>query len=141
MSVHRSRGIVRFSETDASGRFHYTSALEWAENAEHELYRAVGVPIVRFPRRAVNATFESPFVDGDEYVVELKVDRLGNSSISYAWRIVNGDEVAATGSHTVVHLDEGGRPAPVPQAMRAILDTLIADSDISAESEPGEGST
>ncbi|MBH0121927.1 hypothetical protein I0Q12_21390, partial [Rhodococcus sp. CX] len=46
MSVYRSRGVVRFSETDASGRFHYTAALKWAENAEHELYRAAGVPIV-----------------------------------------------------------------------------------------------
>ncbi|WP_157788881.1 acyl-CoA thioesterase [Rhodococcus rhodochrous] len=118
---------MAFSETDASGRFHYTSALKWAENAEHELYRAAGLPIVGFPRRAVSATFERPFVDGDEYVVELAVKRLGNSSISYTWRILDGDAVAVTGAHTVVHLDGSGRPAPVPQALKDVLEKLTAE--------------
>ncbi|WP_068160244.1 acyl-CoA thioesterase [Rhodococcus phenolicus] len=127
MTVHRSRGVVAFSETDASGRFHYTSALKWAENAEHELYRAAGLPIVGFPRRAVSATFERPFVDGDEYVVELAVKRLGNSSISYTWRILDGDAVAVTGAHTVVHLDGSGQPAPVPQALKDVLEKLTAE--------------
>lgn len=124
MSGYRSRGVVRFSETDASGRFHHASALMWAENAEHELYRAAGVPIVGFPRRAVSATFERPLVDGDEYVVELHVEKLGNSSVTYGWRIHHGGDVAVTGSHTVVHLDESGRPAPVPAALRASLRAL-----------------
>lgn len=128
MSVHRSRGVVAFSETDASGRFHYTSALKWAENAEHELYRVAGVPITGFPRRAVSATFERPFVDGDEYVVELRVEKLGTSSISYIWRILGGDAVAVTGAHTVVHLDESGRPAPVPANLRAVLEPLVGKS-------------
>jgi len=128
MSVYRSRGVVRFSETDASGRFHYTAALKWAENAEHELYRAAGVPIVGFPRRAVSATFERPFVDGDEYVVELEVEKLGNSSIVFAWRILSGDAVAVTGSHTVVHLDEEGRPSPVPEPLRATLNELCVSA-------------
>ena len=126
MSTHRSRGVVTFAETDASGRFHYTSALRWAENAEHELYRAVGAPVVAFPRRTVNATFERPFVDGEEYVVELGVERLGNSSITYSWRILNGVDVAVTGSHTVVHLDQAGRPTPMPDALRTRLAALVA---------------
>lgn len=35
-----------------------------------------------FPRRTVSASFERPFVDG-----------LGTGSITYPWRILNGDEV------------------------------------------------
>lgn len=126
MSGHRSRGIVRFSETDASGRFHYTCALKWAEDAEHEIYRSAGVPVVAFPRRAVSATFERPFVDGDTYTVELEVQRLGTSSIAYAWRILDGELVAVTGSHTVVHVDEAGRPTPVPEVLRSRLNDLGA---------------
>ncbi|WP_158550747.1 thioesterase family protein [Geodermatophilus sp. TF02-6] len=128
MSAYRSRGVVRFSETDASGRFHHTSALRWAEDTEHELYRAAGVPAVRFPRRAVSATFERPFAHGDDYVVELQVQKLGSSSVTYAWRILAGDDVAVTGSHTVVHLDESGRPAPVPDPLRVTLDALTAEA-------------
>lgn len=137
MSTHRSRGVVTFAETDASGRFHYTSALRWAENAEHELYRAVGLPVVAFPRRAVSATFERPFVDGEEYVVELQVERLGTSSITYVWRILNGTDVAVTGSHAVVHLDQTGRPTPVPDALRPRLEALVAVG--SPQSQPVGG--
>lgn len=122
MSAYRSSGVVAFSETDASGRFHYTNALKWAENAEHELYRSEGLPITVFPRRTVSATFERPFVDGDEYVVELEIDRLGTSSITYVWRILAGGDVAVAGSHTVVHLDELGRPSPLPDVLRSRLD-------------------
>ncbi|MBH0121926.1 3-keto-5-aminohexanoate cleavage protein, partial [Rhodococcus sp. CX] len=78
--------------------------------------------------RAVSATFERPFVDGDEYVVELEVEKLGNSSIVFAWRILSGDAVAVTGSHTVVHLDEEGRPSPVPEPLRATLNELCVSA-------------
>jgi acyl-CoA thioester hydrolase len=128
MSVHRARGVVTFAETDASGRFHYTAALRWAEDAEHELYRSLGLPVAGFPRRTVSATFERPLVDGDEYVVELSVERLGTSSITYAWRIVHEVGVAVTGSHTVVHVDASGRPAAVPDPLRTSLESLVGGS-------------
>ncbi|MBD3926158.1 hypothetical protein IEZ26_16155 [Nocardioides cavernae] len=75
-------------------------------------------PVHRFPRRAVGATYERPLVDGQEYVVELGVDRLGTTSLTWTWRVLTGTEVAVTGSHTVVHVDESGRPAPVPDTLR-----------------------
>lgn len=128
MSVHRVRGIVAFHETDASGAYYYVNALKWAENAEHALYRSAGVPPARFPRRAVRAEFERPLADGDEYVVELGVERLGKTSITYAWRVLKADQVAVTGSHTVVHVDESGRPGPVPDELRVVLKDLINDA-------------
>lgn len=124
MTAYRTRGVVRFSETDASGRFHYTAALGWAEDAEHALYRAAGVPVAGFPRRAVSAVFERPLVDGDEYTVELHVERLGTTSVTYAWRIRSGDVIAVTGSHTVVHVDGSGRSAPLPAPLREALSPL-----------------
>ncbi len=127
MSSFRSGGVVRFSETDASGRFHYAAALAWAENTEHEVYRAAGVPVARFPRRTVSATFDRPLVDGDPYTVELDVHRVGTSSITYGWRIITGDVAAVTGSHTVVHVDEAGRAAPLPPVLRDSLQALTAE--------------
>jgi acyl-CoA thioester hydrolase len=121
MSVHRHRGVVAFHETDASGRYHYTNALKWAENAEHALYRAAGQPINRFPRRAVHASFERPFADGDAYEVELEVEKLGTTSITYTWKILKAGQVAVTGGHTVVHIDEAGDPSPLPDALRTAL--------------------
>ncbi|MER7363404.1 acyl-CoA thioesterase [Nonomuraea wenchangensis] len=127
MSVHRVGGVVAFHETDASGRYHYTNALKWAENAEHVLYRSVGLPVARFPRRTVRASFERPLADGAEYVVELRVEALGNTSITYRWRILDAEHVAVSGAHTVVHLDDSGKPGRVPDVLRAVLHDLMDD--------------
>jgi acyl-CoA thioesterase FadM len=128
MTACISSGTVRFSETDASGRFHYASALMWAEDAEHTLLRSLDLPVTSFPRRAVSATYERPLVDGQEYVVELDVERLGTTSITWSWRVLTDGELAVTGSHTVVHLDGSGRPAPVPDALRELPQTRAGSS-------------
>ncbi|WP_323101306.1 thioesterase family protein [Intrasporangium sp. YIM S08009] len=125
MSAHRAGGVVRFSETDASGRFHHTAALTWAENAEHELYRAAGLAVEAFPRRAVSATFERPLEHGDAYVVELAVAKVGTSSITWTWRVLHDGSVAVTGAHSVVHVDPAGRPTPVPGQLRRVLETHL----------------
>lgn len=116
-------GTVAWSDTDASGRFHFTAALRWVENAEHGLYRAAipGLDIGRFPRRAVQATFERPLEAGDEYAVHLAVDRLGTTSVTWAWRVTSRGETCVSGSHTAVHVDAAGRPAAFPEQLLVCL--------------------
>lgn len=128
MSGHVAAGVVSWSDTDASGRFHFTAPWRWVENAEHALYRSLvpGVEVGRFPRRAVSATYERPLLAGDEYTIELDVEKVGRTSIAYAWRIVGPDGVCVTGGHTVVHVDVTGRPAEVPQDLRAGLAVLAS---------------
>ena len=123
MTVARAAGVVAWSDTDASGRYHYTAAYRWAENAEHALYRSLdpGIDIGRFPRRMTSATYEQPLAAGDEFAVELAAERVGNSSISYAWTVSGIRGVCARGAHTVVHLDEHGVPARIPDALRQRL--------------------
>lgn len=123
MSTWTSKGVVAWSDTDASGRYHFTAAYRWAENAEHELYRSIapGIDAGRFPRRSASASYERPLVAGDEYVVELDAGEVGTTSITYSWRVLSPDGVAARGNHTVVHLGEDGRPAPVPDTIRSRL--------------------
>ncbi|MGY1821744.1 acyl-CoA thioesterase [Geodermatophilus sp. SYSU D00079] len=128
MSAYRSRGVVRFSETDASGRFHFTSALRWAEDAEHETYRACGLDPAGFPRRAVTSSYLSSLRAGDEYVVELEVERVGTSSIAYRWRVLTGDVVCVEGGHTVVHVGGSGHPEPVPDVLRTELEGRLGPS-------------
>ena len=120
MTVATSTGVVAWSDTDASGRYHYTAAYRWAENAEHALYRSVdaAIDVGRFPRRATSALYEQPLVAGDPYAVELEVDRVGNTSISYAWTVTGPTGVAARGNHSVVHVDGSGVPTSIPDALR-----------------------
>ncbi|MDN5796421.1 MAG: hypothetical protein L0H79_11805 [Intrasporangium sp.] len=123
MTVATLTGVVAWSDTDASGRYHYTAAYRWAENAEHALYRSVDpqIDIGRFPRRATSAVYEQPLAAGDEYTVELDVERVGTSSIAYAWTVSGATGVCVRGKHTVVHVDQQGMAARLPDAIRAQL--------------------
>ncbi|MEG8220486.1 thioesterase family protein [Sphingomonas sp. HH69] len=128
MSEYQFSGTVHWSETDASGRFHFSNALLWAENAEHSLCRSIDpdVSISRMPRRSISANFSRPFLAADKYIVNLSIEKLGTSSISYAWIIESLGEVAVEGRHVVVHIDEDGRPAPIPASLRIGLEKYLA---------------
>ncbi|MEU5849711.1 acyl-CoA thioesterase [Saccharopolyspora shandongensis] len=108
---------VAFADTDASGRIHWTSVFRWAELAEHDLLRQVGVTDVRrFPRRATEAVYHRPLACGDEIEIRLGVERAGQTSVTYSWHVQRDGELCVEGRHTVVHIDDAGRPAPWPEA-------------------------
>ncbi|EQB13398.1 acyl-CoA thioesterase [Sphingobium lactosutens] len=123
-------GTVTFRETDASGNYHYSNALIWGENAEHALLRAIGAAhlIERLPRRAVAAEFHRPLKAGDRYEVDLTIERIGRSSISYRWRVLQAGDLMANGSATVVHVDHGGKSSPIPDDIRARVMQMIVSS-------------
>lgn len=120
MTAHVTTGVVAWSETDASGRYHHTAPHCWAENTEHALYRSIvpDIDVGPFPRLMTSASFEKPLFAGDEYTVELDVDHIGNSSITYTWVVTGPEGVCVRGNHTAVHVDETGRPSPVPEKLR-----------------------
>lgn len=76
-----------------------------------------------YPRRHVEAEFRRVLSFEDELDVRLRVDRLGTTSITYVWQILKASEVYIEGRHTVVHVDRDGRPAPLPDTVRAALST------------------
>ena len=129
MAAFEHEGEVRWSETDASGRFHYANALMWAENAEHALYKLIdpAFDLASMPRRAVSASFLRPFACGDRYTVRLWVGKLGNSSIGFVWQVLDGEAVATEGKHTAVHVGRDGKPKPLPDRVRVGLDSHLAN--------------
>lgn len=118
--VERTR--VQWVDTDAGGRIHFTAAFRWAEAAETALYRELGIGrLERFPRRAVEAEYLAVLRFGDELEVELRPERLGETSVTYAWEIRRDGETCVRGRHTVVHVGEDGRPAALDPGDRAKL--------------------
>ncbi len=118
----RGSGVVAWADTDASGWIHHTAAFRWVEEVEHAFVRSVGVDPGRFPRRTVSATYDRPLRAGDPYEVDLRVASLGRTSITWEWTILTGDTAAIEGRHTAIHVGEEGRPAPLPDALRAALE-------------------
>ena len=120
-------GVVAWSDTDASGWIHFTAPQRWIENAEHALSRAIdpAVNVGSFPRRELHITFQRPLRAGDAFVVELSPARVGNTSISYEWRILKDGAVCIEGGHTVVHLGASGTPTLLPDRLRNGLAALV----------------
>ncbi len=127
-AVHVERTRVAWVDTDAGGRIHFTAAFRWAEAAETALCRSIGLldGWGDFPRRAVEAEYLAVLRFEDEIEVELRPERVGSTSITYAWEIRRDGEVCIRGRHTVVHVDGEGRPAPLPETMRRALEVTAA---------------
>ena len=124
MSVeHVERLRVAWIDTDAGGRIHFSNAFRWAEAAEVGLIRDVlsVEEWADFPRRHVQAEFLQVLRFDDEIEVRIRVDRLGTTSITYAWTISKHGEPYLVGGHTVVHGGADGRAAPIPDRIREAL--------------------
>jgi acyl-CoA thioester hydrolase len=65
----------------------------------------------------------------DTVHVGVRVAKLGNSSVRYELALYRNDEAlpAAAGHFVHVYVDRGSnRPVPIPDATRAVLQTLVA---------------
>jgi acyl-CoA thioester hydrolase len=120
---HVERARVQWVDTDAGGRIHFTAAFRWAEAAETALMRRLGMldGWGDYPRRRVEAEFHKVLVFEDEIETRIRVERVGRTSLTYAWEISRDGEVCVSGGHTVVRVDRDGRPEELPERLRAQL--------------------
>jgi acyl-CoA thioester hydrolase len=128
---HVERLRVAWVDTDAGGRIHFTAAFRYAELAETALMRNLGLvdQLVDYPRRHVEAEFHRVLRFEDEVAVTIRPERLGATSITWAWQISRGGEACVDGRHTVVHVGAEGRPQPLPADVRKLLGA-VADEHL-----------
>jgi len=75
-----------------------------------------------YPRRKVEAEYLKVLRFEDELEIRLRVEKVGRTSVTYAWTITKDGETHVKGRHTVVHVDGEGQPEPLPERARAALD-------------------
>lgn len=122
---------VQFHETDLAGIVHFSWYFKYMEEAEHALWRSVGLsiaprtPAFGFPRVNAACDFKAPLKFEDEVEVHIAVDTIGRRSIRYACTLRRGADIVATGSMTsaCVTRDENGhaRSIDVPESVRSRL--------------------
>jgi acyl-CoA thioester hydrolase len=122
--VYRQAGEIAFGDTDASGWMHFPNVFKYVEAAEHAFLRAQGVLVFDraqggWPRVKVSCDYQRPFQYGERFEVLLEISRIGASSITWNFEVVNAaGETAAFGSMTNVRVDHEGRPKLISEGER-----------------------
>jgi acyl-CoA thioester hydrolase len=129
----RFRTRIRFVDTDASGRIHYTAMFRHFEAAEIEFMRSLGVTYLEtdfaFPRVHVECDFKLALRLDDLIDIEVCLTRLGASSARYDFKTYKGEELAASGAIIVACIDRRTECSiPIPQALRRTLEGALVDS-------------
>jgi len=121
---------VRFVDTDASGRIHYTALFRFFEAAEFEFMRSIGHPygrldpaqVIRYPRVHVEADFKAALRCDDDITTQVAVERVGGASYTLAFTVLFDGAEAASGRITVVCMHCGtGKSHPLPGDLAASL--------------------
>jgi acyl-CoA thioester hydrolase len=125
--LYRHAGEIAFGDTDASGWMHFPNIFRYVEEAEHFFLRSRGILVFDraaggWPRVKVSCEYKRPFLTGDAFEILLGISRLGASSVTWDFQVLNAaGEVAAFGSMTNVRVDREGRPTLIPDDERSKL--------------------
>ena len=115
---------VEWSDTDAAGHYHFSSVLRWAEAAEAVLLRRLGLGHLfgSIPRVHFEADYLERLWFGDSVDIELRVEKVGASSLHYGFDVRGPNGPAASGRMSVVHSAATAKgTAPWPEETRRTL--------------------
>lgn len=116
---------IEWPDTDASGMYHNTAAFRFIEVAETALLDRLGFVheiYGRHPRVHIEADFLRPLRFRDMVDIDLAVEAVGRTSVTYRFEMRSGDAVAVRGRAVAVLLSRaGGEPVPWPEEYRKRL--------------------
>ena len=129
MASHRQAIRVYFEDTDAAGIVYYANYLKFAERARTDMLRDLGISHADMMRqggrvlvvRRCEIEYLRPAKLDDLLTIETDVAKLGGASVDLVQRVLRGAELLAELKVLVVCIDRNGRPARIPEYVRATL--------------------
>lgn len=115
---------VEWPDTDAAGHYHHSTVVRWVEAAEAALLRRLGLDHLfgSTPRVHFEADYRARLWFGDLVRIDLRVARVGTTSLHYAFTVRKGHEVAATGRMVIAQAAaRASGPTPWPDEVRDLL--------------------
>ena len=105
-SEYRLKRRVQFYETDMAGIVHFSWYFRYLEEAEHAMWREVGLSIaggqgIAWPRVAASFEFHRPLRFEDEFEVHLRIVAKDARTLRYEGVITRDEAEIATGTITV----------------------------------------
>lgn len=144
----KTRRRIEFVETDMAGIVHFSNFFRFMEATEHDFFRSLGIflheqsaiSLRGFARVHAECDYQRPLRLYDEVEIQLKVTRIGKTSITYGFTFVLTEERGqpcepvrvATGSLVVACVQ---RAADGSGLEKASLETKITEQLEVAPSE------
>lgn len=141
MAEFATERVVEWGDCDPAGIIWYPNYYRWMDSAFQELAAACGFSqrslredhgMVGTPLVDTGCRFESPAAHGDRLDVTVRVEKVGRSSLTLAYRFALDGRMTAEGFETRVFARpaSGGGivAAEIPQAAREALTAFAAAS-------------
>jgi YbgC/YbaW family acyl-CoA thioester hydrolase len=129
---------IRFIDTDASGRIHFTAMFRYFESAEIEFLRTLGITYdahrrYNLPRVHVECDFLRMIGHDDVIDIDVFLTKLGRSSLRFEFQTFKAAELAAKGAVVAVCADRNTlRSVPIPDDLRAKLAAVLTEPSSAA---------
>lgn len=140
-SVYVATRRVQFRDTDAAGIVHFSRFFTLMEESEHELLRHLGMSVMQpdeegkitWPRVSARCDYRGSVRFEDELQIEVRIERIGEKSVTYGFRFLHDDRPIAEGNLVAVCCRMlPGQPLasiPIPADIRATLENYQRQCD------------
>lgn len=138
---------VEFRDTDAAGIVHFSNFFLYMEQAEHAFLRSLGLGVVceiegkhySWPRVNTACSYKNSIRFEDVIEIRLRVQRIGEKSVTYQHQFFRDDVFIAEGTMTTVCclFEPGSAPqsVPIPPVfVKALQPYLIVERIIESRS-------
>jgi acyl-CoA thioester hydrolase len=115
---------VDWSDTDAAGHYHNSTVIRWVEAAEAVLLDRLGLLDLyhAMPRVQYDVSYLRPLWFQEIVSIMISVESVGRTSVSYSFKVLCGEDLAARGTMVAVKTDpESGGSSPWNDSERAAL--------------------
>jgi YbgC/YbaW family acyl-CoA thioester hydrolase len=130
----RTTRMVEFGDTDMAGIVHFANFFRFMEAAEHAFLRSLGLSVAMtvegrqygIPRVSASCDYLRPVYFGDLLTIEVVLQKVGRSSLTYAFYFFKEAEEVARGQITAVFCrkndEDRWESCAIPAAFRAKLE-------------------
>ena len=128
---------IRFDDVDGAGIVYYPQFFHLCHAAFEDFFDSaapvsypelVGQRRLGFPTVAIESSFSAPLVYGDVAVVELTVERMGRSSVTFGYQIRrkrDGVHCFRASITTVLVSIDTMKPVPLSDEHRSLFERLL----------------
>ncbi|MBD3379254.1 MAG: YbgC/FadM family acyl-CoA thioesterase [Candidatus Omnitrophica bacterium] len=130
MKKHTTRHRVTYKETDQMGVVYYANYLVWFEIARTEYFREKGLVYktlederrIYLPVAEAGCRYKAPSRYDDIVSISTWISEKGSSRMTFSYEVDVSGKVIATGFTKHAFINSSGKPIPIPDDIRYILE-------------------